>query len=141
MKKHLLEGVKKGAFDEAEALKRFEGWMKQNEEKIEAKKSGLEKSRDDEVSSKLAAEKKINEARAAKVAKKMAALAAKEMAENQPEATEETAPPADTAEVSEPSEAPEVTETPEVAEATEVTEAPDSGDAPSEVVEDEKPQE
>jgi small subunit ribosomal protein S16 len=77
MKKHLLEGVKKGAFDEAEALRRFEEWMKQNDAKIEAKKSGLEKSQDDELGKKLKEEKRINEARAAKLAKKNADLAAK----------------------------------------------------------------
>jgi len=77
MKKHLLEGVKKGAFDEAEALRRFEEWAKQNEAKIEAKKSGLEKSQDDELGMKLKEEKRINEARAAKLAKKTADLAAK----------------------------------------------------------------
>jgi len=77
LKKHLLEGVKKGAFDEAEANRRFEEWMKQNEAKIEAKKSGLEKSKDDETSQKLAAEKKVNDARAARLAKKQAELAAK----------------------------------------------------------------
>jgi small subunit ribosomal protein S16 len=43
MKKHLIEGVKKGAFDEAEADRRFNEWLKGKEEKIEAKKSGLEK--------------------------------------------------------------------------------------------------
>jgi small subunit ribosomal protein S16 len=77
MKKHLLEGVKKGAFDETEALRRFEEWMKQNDAKIEAKKSGLEKSQDDELGKKLKEEKRINEARAAKLAKKNADLAAK----------------------------------------------------------------
>jgi len=77
MKKHLLEGVKKGAFDDAEATRRFDEWMKQNEAKIEAKKSGLEKSQDDELSKKLKEEKRINEARAAKLAKKTADLAAK----------------------------------------------------------------
>jgi small subunit ribosomal protein S16 len=77
MKKHLLEGVKKGAFDEAEAIRRFEEWMKQNDAKIEAKKSGLEKSMDTELSNRLAAEKKVNETRAAKIAKKLAVLAAK----------------------------------------------------------------
>jgi small subunit ribosomal protein S16 len=77
MKKHLLEGVKKGAFDEAEALRRFEEWTKQNEAKIEAKKSGLEKSQDDELGKKLKEEKRINEARVAKLAKKTADLAAK----------------------------------------------------------------
>jgi small subunit ribosomal protein S16 len=99
IKKHLLEGVKKGAFDEAEALKRFENWMKQNEAKIEAKKSGLEKSQDDELDKRLAAEKKINEARAARLAKRQAELAAKAEAESQPEAApQEQAPVESTAE-------------------------------------------
>jgi small subunit ribosomal protein S16 len=93
MKKHLLEGVKKGAFDEAEATRRFEAWMTQNEAKIEAKKSGLEKSKDDETSSKLAAEKKVNDARAARLAKKQADQVAKEnaaaIAAVQPEETAE----------------------------------------------------
>jgi len=77
IKKHLLEGVKKGAFDEAEALKRFEEWIKQNEAKIEAKKTNLEKSQDDELGKRLEVEKRVNEARAAKLAKKNADLAAK----------------------------------------------------------------
>ncbi|HLN20388.1 MAG TPA: 30S ribosomal protein S16 [Bacteroidales bacterium] len=72
MKKHLLDGVKKGAFDEAEANKRFEEWSKQNEAKIEAKKSNLEKSQEDAVSKRLAEEKKINEDRAARLAKRKA---------------------------------------------------------------------
>lgn len=80
MKKHLLEGVRKGAFDEAEANRRFDEWVKQNEAKIEAKKSGLEKSQDEDLAGKLMQEKKINEARAAKLAKKQADLAAKETA-------------------------------------------------------------
>ena len=99
IKKHLLEGVKKGAFDEAEATKRFETWMKQNEEKIEAKKSGLEKSQDDEVDKRLTQEKKINEARAARLAKRQAELAAKAEAEAHPEpAPAEQAPAENTAE-------------------------------------------
>jgi small subunit ribosomal protein S16 len=77
LKKHLLEGVKKGAFDEAEANKRFEEWVSQNEAKIEAKKSGLEKSKDDELGSRLVEEKRINEARSARLAKRKAELDAK----------------------------------------------------------------
>ena len=92
MKKHLLEGVKKGAFDDAEATRRFETWMKQNEEKIESKKSNLEKSKDDDVAKQLASEKRVNEARAAKLAKRQAELAAKEEAENQPEPAQEEQP-------------------------------------------------
>ena len=77
MKKHLLEGVVKGAFDEAEATRRFDEWIKQNEAKIEAKKSNLEKSQDDELGKRLSVEKSVNEARVAKLAKKNADLAAK----------------------------------------------------------------
>jgi small subunit ribosomal protein S16 len=77
LKKHLLEGVKKGAFDEAEAEKRFAEWMKQNEEKIESKKSKLEKAHDDDKGSRIEAEKRINDARAARLAKKLAAQALK----------------------------------------------------------------
>jgi small subunit ribosomal protein S16 len=77
MKKHLLEGVVKGAFDETEASRRFDEWIKQNEAKIEAKKSSLEKSQDDELGKRLSVEKRVNEARVAKLAKKNADLAAK----------------------------------------------------------------
>ena len=118
IKKHLLEGVKKGAFDEAEATKRFEEWMKQNEAKIEAKKSGLEKSHDDELGKRLTAEKKINEARAAKFAKKQAELAAKAEAANQPEAPAEESAPLEG-----------------------ITEAPVAGETSSEPVAEDKPRE
>jgi len=93
MKKHLFEGVKKGAFDEVEATRRFDEWMKQNEAKIEAKKLHLEKSADEDLVKRLALEKKVNEARAAKLAKRNAELAAKAAAEASPaEAAVETAP-------------------------------------------------
>jgi small subunit ribosomal protein S16 len=95
IKKHLLEGVKKGAFDETEATRRFEEWMKQNEAKIEAKRSGLEKSREEELDKQLTAEKKINEARVARLAKKQADLIAKAEAASKPESTPEEAAPAD----------------------------------------------
>ncbi len=77
LKKHLLEGVKKGAFDDAEATKRFETWITQNEAKIESKKSGLEKSRDEELDKILANEKRINDARTARLIKRKAEQDAK----------------------------------------------------------------
>lgn len=80
MKKHLLEGVKKGAFDEAEANNRFDEWMKQNNAKIEAKKSNLEKTQEDAISNRLKEEKKINEDRAARLAKRKAELEAEKNA-------------------------------------------------------------
>lgn len=94
LKKHLLEGVKKGAFDEAEANRRFDAWMKQNEAKVETQKLGLEKSAAEAETNRLKAEKKINDVRVEKLAKKQAELAAKaaaELAETVAEIAEATA--------------------------------------------------
>lgn len=76
MKKHLLEGVKKGAFDEAEADRRFNEWLKGKEAKIDLKRSGLEKRGEEIRKKRLEAETVIREARAAEYARKAAALAA-----------------------------------------------------------------
>ena len=65
MKKHLLEGVKKGAFDEAEAEKRFTAWLEEKEAKIQAKRDGLSKADADAKAKALAAEKEVNEKRVA----------------------------------------------------------------------------
>lgn len=80
MKKHLLDGVKKGAFNEEEAEKRFQAWMKEKEAKIEMKMAGIEKSEEQSKTSRLEEEKKINEARAAELARKRSQLAAAEAA-------------------------------------------------------------
>jgi len=141
MKKHLLEGVKKGAFDEAEASRRFEEWMKQKEAKIELKRSGLEKSKDDEIMKKLAAEKKINEDRASKLAKKQAELAAKAEAAAQPEAQD--AEPAEDQVAGPPAEAQatELAETQVTEPAVEETNAPVEDKQDQQVSEEVKPQE
>jgi len=65
MKKHLLDGVRKGAFDEAEAEKRFSVWLEEKESKIQAKRDGLSKADADAKAKALAAEKEVNEARIA----------------------------------------------------------------------------
>lgn len=72
LKKHLFEGVKKGAFDEAEAERRFNEWLKQKEAKIQEKIQKLEKAADEELRKRIEEEKKINEKRAAELAKKNA---------------------------------------------------------------------
>jgi len=119
MKKHLLEGVKKGAFDEAEADRRFNAWLKTKEETIELKKSGLEKLGEDVRKKRLEAETAIKEARAAEYARKVAALAAEAEAAARaaaaPETTEE-APVEETAEA--------VEETPAEVTAEAVEESP-----------------
>ncbi len=68
MKKHLLEGVKKGAFDEAEAEKRYDAWMEQKISNIEGKKDGLNKAQADAKAKALEAEAAVNNARAAAIA-------------------------------------------------------------------------
>lgn len=63
MKKHLLDGVRKGAFDEAEAEKRFEAWLTEKVQKIEGKKDTLSKEAEDARAKALAAESEVNKAR------------------------------------------------------------------------------
>lgn len=91
IKKHLLEGVRKGAFSEEEAENRFQSWMKEQEAKIQAKKDRLSKAKNDAAKKKLEEETKVNEARLAELAKKQLAEqeAQKKAEEKQDEATSE----------------------------------------------------
>jgi small subunit ribosomal protein S16 len=85
MKKHLLEGVKKGAFNEEELEKRFEAWLKEKEQKVEKKVAGLEQSQENIKKERIEAERKINEARAAELAKRRSDMAAAAAAANDAE--------------------------------------------------------
>ena len=76
MKKHLLGGVKKGAFDEAAAETKFEAWKKEKEAKAQKIADKEAASLAAEKKARLDAEKKANEALAAKIAEKKAAAAA-----------------------------------------------------------------
>ncbi len=84
MKKHLLDGVKKGAFDEAEAEKRFEAWLSEKETKIQAKIDGLAGKAADEANTQFERETKINSERAEAIAKRKSDLAAETAAANAP---------------------------------------------------------
>jgi small subunit ribosomal protein S16 len=110
LKKHLLDGVKKGAFDEAEAEKRFNEWIKKKEDQVEIQKAGLEKKSEDSLKSRLEAEKAIKEKRAEEYAKKKAALLAEADAAAKAIVADEE--PADAAATETPAEeaAPEATE-------------------------------
>jgi small subunit ribosomal protein S16 len=107
-KKHLMGGVKKGAFDEAEAEKRLDKWMAEKDAKIQGKMERLKGDAAAEVKKQLEAEKKVNEERAAAIAAKNAELAAEAqaaVAEEEAEATEEEAGEEVVAEVQETPEA------------------------------------
>ena len=88
MKKHLLGGVAKGAFTEAEAEAKFEAW-KNN------KQSGLATLK---AKARLEAEKKINEVKAKALAEKKAAEAAAKAEAEAANAPAEEAPAAETTE-------------------------------------------
>jgi small subunit ribosomal protein S16 len=75
MKKHLLEGVKKGAFDLDEAENRFDAWLKEKENAVQEKKDKLAAGFNEEMKKRLKVESKVNEARLAEITKKNAAAA------------------------------------------------------------------
>lgn len=70
--KHLLDGVKKGAFDEAAAKAKFEKWVSEKNDKLAAAKTKNIVDAKDAKKAKVEAERKINEARAAEIAQKRA---------------------------------------------------------------------
>ncbi len=90
MKKHLLEGVKKGAFDEAEADRRFKNWLEGKEAQVKAKKDRLASEKMDAQKQRINNESKVNAERAAKIAKKNSEFAAKAQASKVEESTRET---------------------------------------------------
>jgi small subunit ribosomal protein S16 len=96
-KNHLLNGVKKGAFDVTEADRRFEAWKKEKESKHEAAKDQTLKQFEEEARNKMAAETKIRELRAQENAKKLAEKAAAATAASAPaeEAPADEAPAAE----------------------------------------------
>ena len=63
MKKHLLAGVKKGAFSEEEAEKRYNAWIENKEKIISEKETAIEKKKEQERKEKLKAEKLKSEER------------------------------------------------------------------------------
>ena len=71
--KHLRGGVKKGAFDEAAAQKKFDAWKADKQKGLEKVAAEETKAKKDAAAKALDAEKKVNEAIAQKVAEKKAA--------------------------------------------------------------------
>ena len=76
MKKHLLGGVAKGAFDEATAEARFNAWKENKQAGLDALRAKDAEAKKAAEKARLEAEKKVNETIAQKVAEKKAAEAA-----------------------------------------------------------------
>ena len=62
-KKHLAGGVKKGAFSEEDAEKKFQEWLDEKASKVDQKAKGLAKAKADEEAKAFEAEKAVNEER------------------------------------------------------------------------------
>ena len=91
-KKHLLGGVAKGAFTEAEAEAKFNAWSSEKQSKIDAKSNKLASDATAAKKAQFAAETKVKEERAAAIAEKKAARAAEAAAAAAEEAAEAEAP-------------------------------------------------
>ena len=74
--KHLQGGVKKGAFDEAEAQRRFDAWKAKKQQSVDALKADMADKRQLAAKARLEAEEAANKAKAEAVAKKKAEAAA-----------------------------------------------------------------
>ena len=96
-KKHLMGGVKKGAFSAEEAEAKLAAWLTEKEARIQAKKDKLSNEADAKLKKMLQSETKVKENRAAAIAARNAKLAAKaheEADEVQDQATEAASEPA-----------------------------------------------
>lgn len=87
--KHLQGGVRKGAFDEAEAQRRFEAWKANKQKSIDAAKDSMADKREQAAKARFDAEVAKNKAKAEEVAKKKAEIAAAKAAEEAAKAAEE----------------------------------------------------
>lgn len=128
LRKHLNEGVAKGALTQEQADAKFEAWVAEKEARISSKKSNLEQNSRAAKKAAFEAEAKVNAERAAELAKKKAEAAeeeakAKAAAEAEAKAAEE-AKVAET-KAAEEEEAPTAEAPTTVAEEAVATEAPE----------------
>ena len=93
--KHLQGGVKKGAFDEAEAERRFAAWKAKKQAQVDALKADMADRRQLAAKQRLEAEEAANKAKAEAVAKKKAELAAAKAEAEAAAAEAEEAPAAE----------------------------------------------
>ena len=131
LKKHLLDGVRKGAFDEAAAEAKFQAWVTEKKSTLQAQKDKNRETAKVAAKARLDAEKEVNKAKAEAVAQKKAEAVA-EAAQQEAEAVaEETSAAVEEAPVAETpvEEAPVAVEEAPVAE-TQEEETPVVEEAP-----------
>ena len=154
MKYHLNGGVKKGAFSQEEADKRFATWLEEKQAKIQMKIDGLDKDKATDLAQRLEAEKAVNQKRiadlsaAAEVEKttegeSAEATAEASIEEAEPEATEVVQKEASADEIAEETPAVEEAKVEETAaeetvEEVSASEEPKAEEAPTEEVKNEE---
>ena len=94
-KNHLIKGVAKGAFTEAQMEEKFAAWLSEKESKISGKSEGLAKSAAQDKAARLKAEAEVNAQRAKEIEAKNTPV------EETPEVVEEAAPEATAEETTE----------------------------------------
>ena len=87
--KHLQGGVKKGAFDEAEAQRRFDAWKAKKQKVVDDCKTAMASKREEAAKARFEEEKAKNAAKAEEVAKKKAEIAAAKATEEAAKAAAE----------------------------------------------------
>ena len=92
MKKHLLEGVRKGALTEEQAEAKYEAWLSDKESKIGANVKAIAEKKAADKTARLAAESEVNKARAAAIAAALAPAEEAPAEEAETEAAAEEAP-------------------------------------------------
>ena len=97
MKKHLLEGVRKGALTEEQAEAKYEAWLSDKESKIGANAKAIAEKKAADKTARLAAESEVNKARAAAIAAALAPAEEAPAEEAETEAAAEEAPAAEAA--------------------------------------------
>jgi small subunit ribosomal protein S16 len=90
LKKHLLGGVKKGAFTEADAERKFEDWLSAKQNTVKTEISKLNDAQKSAAQAKLDAEKAVNKTKAEALAAKKAELAAAKKVAETKDVDEET---------------------------------------------------
>ena len=105
LRKHLDGGVAKGALTQADADAKFEAWKAAKEAKVNAKKEGLVKAADAKAKAAAEAEAKVNQERAAALAKKAQETAEAAKAAEEAKAAEAAAAAAEAEATEAPAEA------------------------------------
>ena len=129
--KHLRGGVRKGAFDEATAQKKFDAWKEEKLKGFEAVREKNAKAKKDAAAKNLEEEKKKNEEIAKKVADKKAAEVAEETPAEEAAAEETVEAPVEEPVAEEPKAEEAPVEEPKTEEAPAAEEAP-AEEAPAE---------